>query len=164
MRKLLTLVLVAGLAPLAFADGNTSTATATASVTILAPVYVGFQGALNFGKVVVSAAPTTMAISNSAAVTTDSNADVFKGSAKIGTTVPVLSMSKDASATVAITYSSNLAYGTFMVDPALDGAIQTWAGGGTASYSGNFYGTLNFASMPPTGLDTGTIGVTANYN
>ena len=59
MKTLITLALVAGLAPFVSAsDGNSSSASAQVSVTILAPVTVTTSGSLEFGKVVVSNFPT----------------------------------------------------------------------------------------------------------
>lgn len=55
MRKLITFSLVAGLSTLAFAaDPNSATASATASVRIVAPLRIISNSNLNFGNIVVN--------------------------------------------------------------------------------------------------------------
>lgn len=53
MRKLITLALVAGMAPFAFADGNHASTTATVSLNIFAPVSICKEADLNLGVVVL---------------------------------------------------------------------------------------------------------------
>ncbi len=54
MRKLITLSLVAGVSTFAFAaDGNSATASATASVRIVAPLRIISNSNMNFGNIVV---------------------------------------------------------------------------------------------------------------
>jgi len=55
MSKLITLSLIAGLSAFAFAaDGNSATASATASVRIVAPLRIISNSNLNFGNIVVN--------------------------------------------------------------------------------------------------------------
>lgn len=68
MRNLITLSLVAGFCSLGFAaDGNTASASATASVRIVAPLRIISNSSLNFGNIVVNdiadAAKVTMTTS-----------------------------------------------------------------------------------------------------
>jgi spore coat protein U-like protein len=169
MNKLIVLALVAGLAPLAFADGNTSTATAQASVTILAPVYCGFTGTLNFGKVVMTGAPTSFSIDNGGVVHpgADGQTTVFLGKSQIGTSLPSLNITKDASATLSLVYSSNMATGSFTPDPALvgpTGALTVFAAGNGTTITTPYFGSMAFQSVPGYGVDAGTVSVVANYN
>ena len=53
MRTFLTLAIIAGFSSVAFADGNSATATATASVRIVAPVKILSNQNLDFGNIVV---------------------------------------------------------------------------------------------------------------
>jgi hypothetical protein len=53
MRKLISLALVAGLAPFAFAGGNSAQATGSAAINIFAPVWVRQTQSLDFGSVVL---------------------------------------------------------------------------------------------------------------
>jgi hypothetical protein len=165
MNKILTLGLAVGLAPLAFAaDGNSSSATAQASVTILAPVTVTAQGSLQFGKVVVSAVPTAIKISSGAVVSTDSNATVY---VHPGTTsVPSFSITKDGTASVQVVFGQSFTAGAqFAVDPGAVNAVNTFATSGDTSYLNKpLFGTLSFpAGTVPNGAVTGTVTITANY-
>lgn len=162
MNKLIALALVAGLSPFAFADGNSSTATAQASVTILAPVTVTAKGSLQFGKVVVSAVPTTIAIDSSAKISSaDGNSVPY---IHAGTTsIPTFSITKDESATVDVAFTPTFTAGTFTVDSAVLAGATSFAGSnGTAYADKPLYGSLYFKDLPH-GTVTGSITITANY-
>lgn len=164
MKKILTLALVAGLAPLAFAaDGNTASATAQASVTILAPVTVTTSGSLQFGKVVVSATPTTIKIDAAAKVSTDANSTVYVQHG--ATSVPTFSITKDTTASVNLAIVPTFNGATFTVDPAVVSAANAFAVSNLASYLNQpLYGALEFAAgTTPHGVVTGSISITANY-
>lgn len=163
MNKLIALAIVAGLAPLAFADGNTATATAQSSVTILAPVKVTTSGALEFGKVVVTG-PTTIKINSLAVVTGDANSIPFSGSAKITATVPTFTITKDAMAHVAVTITPSFTQGGVLtIDPDVLTRANTFATSGDAALTNEkLYGSLRF-DVPVYGVITGQVVIQATY-
>lgn len=106
MRKLLTLALVAGLAPFAFADGNTASASANATVTIFAPVTLTSTGSLNFGQVVVTSVSAPVEVDLSATGgPTYTNSAALNGSSV--PTVPSFTGTKDASLGLTVSVGSS---------------------------------------------------------
>jgi hypothetical protein len=164
MKSLLTLALVAGLAPLAFAeDGNTSSATAQASVTILAPVKVTTTGSLQFGKVVVSAFPSNITIDSTAHVTPDQNASIYVTPG--ATSVPYFTITKDATASVTVLFKSNFSpEATFTLDPAVITGAEGFATSAQTAYENKpLYGVLTLPTGTVPGVINGTITITATY-
>lgn len=69
MSKLITLSLIAGLSTFAFAaDGNSASATATASVRIVAPLRIISNSNLNFGNIVVNDTATPAQVTMTTAI------------------------------------------------------------------------------------------------
>jgi hypothetical protein len=166
MNKIITLALVAGLAPFASAvdlGGNMSVATAQASVTILAPVVVTAAGSLQFGKVVISGLPTTIAIDGNAHVTTDAKSAVFVGATS--TSVPTFTITKDPTASVDVTFLPNFTGATFVVNTDVITGANAFGHGGLSSYTAKpLYGSLTFSgNTMPNGVVSGSISITANY-
>jgi len=77
MRTLITLALVAAALP-AFANGNSDSVKADVKVTIVAPVKITSDGALNFGKIVVND------------ITQDASVTIKTTTAPNGNTVPTI--------------------------------------------------------------------------
>jgi hypothetical protein len=169
MRKFIALAIVAGLAPLAFADGNSASVPALATVQILAPVTVSTDGVtLNFGKVIVSTIPADVVMDQNGAVTAGGGADLFKGSGKTPTTVPHFSITKDPAATVAVVFTPIFPSGSFTIDPLVITNTNNFAGGNTAALTNQaLYGRLDWTSGTTAvvhGYNNGTIGIAVNYN
>jgi len=166
MNKLLTLAIVAGMAPLGFAiDGNTASATAQAYVTILAPVTVTTSGDLQFGKVIISDYPAIITIDKNATVTTNSNASLYRHAG--ATSVPTFTVTRNLATAVQVEFAPTFSQGgTFAVDQTLVDALYLWGQGskGPVGITEKLRGTLTFApGTTPLGEVTGSIVITASY-
>ncbi len=157
MRKLIALALVAAAAPMFADDGNSATASATATVTIYAPVtLLADQTPFDLGKLVIlnmnQAASVTF---GHGAIQSMDNCTEFHGqnSASVAATFPTFTLTKDANLGVSFTTEST--------DPThLTLDPLTPVTDSSTTYTFQLAGTWTFAEA---GNKTATITVTASY-
>ena len=111
MRKLIALALVAAAAPMFADDGNSATASATATVTIYAPVgLVSNQTPFDLGKLVILDMTKQASVTfGSGAIQSKDNCTAFNGtnSGIVEATFPTFTLTKDTSLGVSLTAVSD---------------------------------------------------------
>jgi hypothetical protein len=164
MNKLIALAIVAGLAPMAFADGNQATTSAQASVQILCPVTATTDGVLmNFGKVIVPSLPADVVMGSTGAVTAGGNASIYVHPGT--TTVPHFSLTKDSNVTAQVVFNPVFPNATFTIDNAVLSAVTTFQGIGQSALTNQaLFGRLDWTAVPTAGAITGSIGIAVSYN
>jgi hypothetical protein len=154
---------------MAFADGNTASTSASASVQILAPVTASNDGnALAFGKVIVQGAGS-VTVSAGGALAATGLVSLYLHNP--GTTpVPHFFITKDPSASVSVNIPLTLALGSgiFTPDPSVFTLTGQFATSGLASNGSAgqaVWGSLAWTAAVPLGAPavTGTMPIVVNY-